>query len=132
MNSGTIVQSRAQVLIGSRWPVACRSTLASSRVSTYGPFFSERLMIYSPFSQAIYSSFRPASGQGRSLFFGVVRAGPAAADDGRVRRLALFPGLAALGQDAGGAARVAAAGGAALAAAHRVVDRVHRRAAVVR
>src|SRR5207248_217758 len=62
----------------------------------------------------------------------VVRTGPAAADDGRVRRLPLFPRLAALGEHAGRAARVPAAGGAALAAAHRVADRVHRGAAVVR
>src|SRR5436190_21964715 len=41
-NSGTIVQSRAQVLIGSRVPT--RSTFANSRTSTYGPFFRERLM----------------------------------------------------------------------------------------
>src|SRR5262245_31406070 len=41
-NSGTIVQSRAQVLIGSRVPI--RSTLANNRTSTYGPFFRERLM----------------------------------------------------------------------------------------
>src|SRR5205085_245892 len=44
----------------------------------------------------------------------------------------LLPRLAALGEDAGRAARVAAAGGAALAAAHRVADRVHAGAAVVR
>ena len=43
-NSGTIVQSRDQVLIGSRFCALCRSTLASSRSSTYGPFFSERLI----------------------------------------------------------------------------------------
>src|SRR5262245_11914957 len=62
----------------------------------------------------------------------VVRAGPPTADDGRVRGLPLFARLAALGEHAGGAARVAAARGAALAAAHRVADRVPRRAAVVR
>src|SRR5205807_3910210 len=57
---------------------------------------------------------------------------PTTADDRRVRRLALLPRLAALGQHARRAARVPAAGGAPLAAAHRVADRVHRRAAVVR
>src|SRR5262249_54575777 len=55
-----------------------------------------------------------------------------AADDGGAGRLALLAGLAALGQDAGGAARVAAAVRPALAAAHGVVDRVHGGAAVVR
>ena len=44
-NSGTIVQARAQVLIGSRLPVlSARYTFSSSRSSTYGPFFSERPM----------------------------------------------------------------------------------------
>src|SRR5262249_939445 len=62
----------------------------------------------------------------------VARARTAAGDDRLVRRLALLAGLAALGQHAGRAARVPAAGGPALATAHRVVDRVHRHAAVVR
>src|SRR5262245_53482192 len=156
MNSGTMVQSRDQVLIGLRSPDAdCRSTLPISRASTYGPFFSERLIVHSspsfPVVRVGKSLFyeprrRAASGKrwksvdeaGRFVYgravgqLRVVRAGPAAADDRRVRRLALRAGLAALGQDAGGAARVAAAGGAALAAAHRVADRVHRGAAVVR
>src|SRR5205823_7855497 len=60
------------------------------------------------------------------------RAGPTAADDRGVRRFPLTPGLAALGRDARRRARVPAAGGAAFAAAHRVADRVHRHAAVVR
>ena len=43
MNSGTTVQSRAQVLSGSlRAPI--RSTLASRRSFTYGPFLLERLI----------------------------------------------------------------------------------------
>src|SRR5688500_12945337 len=58
--------------------------------------------------------------------------GLAPPDDRGVARLALVARLAALGQHAGRAARVPAAGGAALTAAHRVIDRVHRRAAVVR
>src|SRR5437588_10588893 len=58
--------------------------------------------------------------------------GPAPPDDGRVGRLALLARLAPLRQNPGRAARVTAAGGAALAAAHRVADRVHRGAAVVR
>src|ERR1022692_4244162 len=48
MKSGTIVQSRAQVLIGSRLPVrCCFSTFASRRSLTYGPFLMER-PIHSP------------------------------------------------------------------------------------
>src|SRR5262245_23856785 len=44
MNSGTTVQSRAQVLSGSlRAPM--RSTLASNRSLTNGPFFLERLIL---------------------------------------------------------------------------------------
>src|SRR3954454_14767872 len=59
-------------------------------------------------------------------------AGLAPPDDRRVARLALVARLAALGEHATRAARVPPARGAALAAAHRVIDRVHRRAAVVR
>ena len=55
----------------------------------------------------------------------------AAADDESVRPL-VVAGLEALGLPAPRRGRVAAAGGLALAAAHRVVDRVHRDAAVVR
>src|SRR5205085_11599686 len=113
--AGTIVQSRAHVRIGSR-AGACRSTLWSSRGSTCGPFFSERLIASVP----------------HSLPRGVPRAGLAAADDRRVRRLPLLPRLAALGQHAGRRARVPAAGRPPLAPAHRVTDRVHRHAAVVR
>src|SRR4051812_1882587 len=48
-NSGTIVQARAQVLIGSRLPVlSARYTFSSSRSTTYGPFFSERPMCQVP------------------------------------------------------------------------------------
>src|SRR6478672_9337910 len=49
MNSGTIVQARAQVLIGSRLPVlSARYTFSSSRSTTYGPFFNERPMCQVP------------------------------------------------------------------------------------
>src|SRR5205807_6044853 len=58
--------------------------------------------------------------------------GRAVADDRLVARLALLAGLAALGEHAPRRARVAAAGGPALAAAHRVVHRVLAGAAVVR
>src|SRR4051794_12137958 len=46
MNSGTIVQSRDQVLSGSRLPLRpCLSTLVSSRSSTYGPLRADRLIV---------------------------------------------------------------------------------------
>src|SRR5439155_19138098 len=45
MKSGTTVQSRAQVLIGSRRPrSSMRSTRVNKRGSTYGPFFNDRLI----------------------------------------------------------------------------------------
>src|SRR5262249_1821037 len=89
-NSGTMVQSRDQVLIGSRLPVRWpRSTFCIKRSSTYGPFFSDRLIATTPSGRRNYSAFE-ALVQGPSpLFRGVVRARPAAADDGRVGRLAL-------------------------------------------
>src|SRR5262245_33367304 len=46
-NSGTIVQSRAQVLIGSRF-MPSFMTLSNNRGLTYGPFFRERLMVIFP------------------------------------------------------------------------------------
>src|SRR5262245_56411825 len=145
MKSGTIVQSRAQVLIGSRLPRDCRSTFLSSFSSTYGPFLSDRLMpLLASTGQKFYKNqpfsaiktprnrcAHPGACNG-SLILGVVRAGTAAANDRLVRRLPLLTRLAALGQNARRSARVPAAGGAAFAAAHRVADRVLRRAAVVR
>src|SRR5262249_20810532 len=77
-----------------------------------------------------YKSRPPRPGASR-LFRGVVRPRAAPADDGGVGRLPLLSGLAALGQHAGRAARVAAAGGAALAPAHWVADRVLGHAALV-
>src|SRR5947209_4866794 len=65
-------------------------------------------------------------------FWRIMRTRPASTDDGRIGWLPLFAGLAALGQYAGRATRVSAARSTALAAAHRVADRVHRGAAVVR
>src|SRR5207253_2589083 len=69
---------------------------------------------------------------GDALLGRVVRTRPPPPDDGGIGRLPLVACLAALGEHAGGAARVPAAGRPALAAAHRVAHRVHRRAAVVR
>src|SRR5688572_28810449 len=44
-NSGTIVQARAQVLMGSLLPAApCFCTFSNRRGSTNGPFLLERLM----------------------------------------------------------------------------------------
>jgi hypothetical protein len=49
-NSGTIVQRRAQVLIGSRMPwLTCRLTFAISLSSTYGPFLTDLPMSASLF-----------------------------------------------------------------------------------
>src|SRR5262249_37872099 len=52
----------------------------------------------------------------------------AAADDGGIRGLAAAAGLPALGQLARGRAGMPAAGGPSLAAAHRMIDGVHRHA----
>ena len=47
-NSGMIVQARAHVVIASLMPESfCRSILPNSFASTYGPFLSERPMLYS-------------------------------------------------------------------------------------
>src|SRR5437763_14729279 len=117
-NSGTTVQSRDQVRIGSRLPVRwLRSTFWIKRSSTYGPFFSDRLIVTTPAGRRNYRSFAGLVQRPAPLFLDVVRARPASADDRRVGRLALLAGFAALGQHAGGAARVPTAGGAALAAA---------------
>src|SRR5207302_8645412 len=62
----------------------------------------------------------------------IARSGPAAADDRARRRFAFLAGLAALGQHAGRAARVAATRGLAFATPHRMADRIHRHAAIVR
>src|SRR5262249_39719038 len=94
----------------------CRSTFWSSRGSTYGPFFSDRLIASVP----------------QSLPRGIPRAGLAATDDRRIRWLPLLPRLAGLGEYAGRRARVPATGRPAFAAAHRVAHRVHRHAAIVR
>src|SRR4051812_12305336 len=47
MNAGMMVQSRDHVLIGSL-AIPCLSTFASRRSSTWGPFFSDRLMVSCP------------------------------------------------------------------------------------
>src|SRR5437879_5081225 len=131
MKSGTIVQSRDQVLIGSRCPVCWRSTRSSKRVSTYGPFFSERpIVCYLP--KPIYFMYGRDSGQ-ESLSLGrIMRSGPAPTDDGRIGWLPFLPCFAPLGQHAGRTARMPSASGAALPATHRMADWVHRGAAIVR
>src|SRR5579871_3611040 len=131
MKSGTIVQSRDQVLIGSRCPVCCRSTRSSSRVSTYGPFFSERpIVTYLP--KPMYFIYRRDIDQ-ESLSFGcIMRTRATATDDRRIGRLPFLPGLPPLGKDAGRTARVSAARRSPFTTAHRMADRIHRRAAVVR
>src|SRR5439155_12417059 len=90
-NSGTMVQSRDQVLIGSRWPVFWRSTLASSRVSTYGPFLRDRLIAF-PYpilagarkKVTIFLCRPPAIGQ-RSRVISGYNAGPDAVGAGSRR-----------------------------------------------
>src|SRR5579859_5671903 len=62
----------------------------------------------------------------------IMRTGPAATNDRGIGRFAFLARLTTLGQYAGGAARIPTAAGAAFAAAHRVVDRVHGNAAVMR
>src|SRR5262245_22453031 len=137
-NSGTMVQSRAHVLIGSRAPPRfCFVTFSNSRSSTNGPFFSERLMFLYPSREGSIVGLSPRHGQRRRTpppgsLGRVVRAGTATTNDRRVGRLPLIACLAALGQHAGRTARMTPAGSAALAATHRVTHRVHRRAAVVR
>src|SRR5947199_6846685 len=102
-NSGTTVQARAQVRIGSRLPVdSARYTFSSSRSTTYGPFFSERPI-----------TLLPRGGKRRFVVLSsdlqlAVPDAPAAADDGGVRWLAAASGLAPLGELAGRRARVPA------------------------
>ena len=74
---------------------------------------------------------RRAACSTRSLLC-VMRSGPAAANDRRIRRFAFLPRLAAFRQDARGSARIPSAGGAAFAAAHRMAHRILRRAALMR
>src|SRR5712671_1691821 len=103
--SGTIVERRDQVLIG-RLSLVLRalSTFDWRWWSTKGPFLIERDMA-SP-----------------SLFHSPV------ADDHHLRPL-VAPGLEALGLNAPGRYGGLPGGGAAFAAAVRVIDRIHRHAA---
>jgi hypothetical protein len=69
-NSGTIVQARAQVLIGSRFPDwSARYTFSSKRSTTYGPFFIERPMTVSSSAQrfAEFSRFQGSFRAARTL-----------------------------------------------------------------
>src|SRR5206468_3878213 len=61
-----------------------------------------------------------------------MRSRSAAAQNGGVGRFPFLTGLAALGQHTGRAARMPATRGSTFASTHRVADRIHRRAAVVR
>src|SRR5690348_6631955 len=60
-NSGTIVQARFQVLIGSRF-MPIPSTLENSFGSTYGPFLVERLIAKPP--RPLYSLHPPIQNRG--------------------------------------------------------------------
>src|SRR5512145_454206 len=104
MNSGRIVERRDQVLIGFLSRVAAATSTFFSRCpSTNGPFFSER-DIQDP-----------------------LLAIPALHDH-RIGALVLARAIA-LGERAPRADRIALGTGATLAAAVRMVDRVHRHAA---
>src|SRR4030067_2314322 len=109
--SGKTVEARDQVLSILFCPEAFISrTHAMRRSSTNGPFFVDRL------TQAP-SCLSPSL------------AALAPANDVLVRRLVLLPRAVAQGRHTPGRHRVPPRGGLALAAAVRVVDRVHRRAA---
>src|SRR5258707_15761124 len=115
-NSGTMVQARAQVVTGSLEPVCSRAcTFLKTLKSTYGPFFVDLLMRY-PVNDLLQFEL-------------TVPPRLAAADDGRVGRLAVLPRTATLGRHARGADRMTATLGASFATAVRMVDRVHRGAA---
>ncbi len=114
-NSGTMVQGRAQVLMGSFVPIwFCFSTLRNSLGLTKGPFFSD-LPIMHPLPD-LQLAVPP-------------RAAPPHNRLGR--RLSSFSRETTLGQLARGADRMAAALGAAFAAAVGMVDGIHGRAADV-
>src|SRR5258706_11132835 len=120
MNSGGIVLRRDQVLIGLRVPfLISASTFFIRWSSMKGPFFVLRAM----------GMFWFPGGGERVGVSGVVRAGLAAPQDELVRGVVPAPRLPALGEHAARRAGVTTAGGAAFAAAHRVVDRVLSRAA---
>src|ERR1700694_2745664 len=106
-----MVERRLQVLIISWRPdERAASAFFKRKPSTKGPFHTERAM-------AVPSL----------LFLPRVAAG----NDEFVGRL-VAAGLLALGREAPGRDRMAPAGGAALAAAMRMIDRVHRHAAIMR
>src|SRR5690606_20182074 len=106
-----MVERRLHILITSlRPPSRTFSAFLSRKPSTNGPFQTERVT---------------------SDYLSLALALMARAHDELVGRL-VGPGALALGGLAPGADRMATAGGAAFAAAMRVVDRVHGDAAIVR
>src|SRR4051812_36145513 len=108
--SGKIVEVRDQVLIICLVPASFIDSMrAIRRSSTNGPFFDERLTVYLP-----------------------LLAAPAATDDVAVGRLALLARPVAKSRNAPRGHRMAPGGGGTLAAAVRVVDGVHGRAARLR
>src|SRR5262245_35661325 len=135
--SGTTVDRRDQVLM-TFFSLArfIASTFSRSGVSTNGPFFSDLLITF-PAGPAPRRPPGPLRGT-RPTFMGRVR--PSAdpptllrppLHDEAIGRLAVT-GLEALGRLTPRRHRVAAAGRLAFTTAERVVDRVHRDAAVVR
>src|SRR5690606_33760390 len=115
MNSGDTVDARAQVLMTRFSPrLFITRTFSSNFASMYGPFFTDRAI------SSVLGQF-----SGRCL------AAPAATNDVLARLLLAIARLLALGH-APRRNRRTSARRLALAAAQRVVDRVHRHAAHLR
>src|SRR5258708_5816625 len=105
-NSGTIVQARAHVLIGSFEPICCAAcTFLNTLKSTNGPFLLERLIVCSllQFQLSIPPRLAPT-------------------DDCFVRRLAALAGAAAFGGNASWADRMSTALRASFTTAVRMID----------
>src|SRR4051812_14336793 len=119
-NSGMSVQALAQVVIGSLIPCwFSLSTLPYSFASTYGPFLSERpicqlsaLLLRDQFLYAVSSAATPAN----NCFVGC---------------LATIARHAAFGAFARWAHRMTTTLGATFTTTVRMIDRVHRRTAVM-
>src|SRR5688572_28282555 len=93
-NSGTIVQARAHVLIGSLEPVCCAAwTFLKTLKSTNGPFLLERLIRIRNATEGVpYSCVRWCSWCSLLKFQDAVAPAAAAADNGFVRGLAALTG----------------------------------------
>src|SRR5262245_2591766 len=135
-----IVHARAQVLMGclARFSLSLL-TLRKSFSFTNGPFLALLLIVQScllfvvgGLLQQTTNNTQQTSSHVHGLRTLLMRAELPPTQDQLFTVLAWAAGDAALGQHARLAARMAAAVGAPFAAAHRVVDRVHRLGAGVR